>query len=154
NPAGDIGIYVLGMLPERELPQVEEPLIAKLKTGNGTELDYQLLERYASTRLLPEMQSVYEANRGEWACAPQGSMLRYFLRVSPEYGIAQVRHALSDRETTDCYKIQLTGLNEGIRRPELEQLALAALSDPEPEVAGNAAEALGKYGSRKAEAAL
>src|ERR1019366_4304765 len=82
------------------------------------------------------------------------AMLRYFLRVSPEYGVAQVRDALGQRKVTGCYQIQLTGLKEDIRRPMLEQLAIGALGDPSPEVARNAAEALQRYGSRKAEAAL
>lgn len=120
NPEGDIGINVLGLLPERELPQVEQPLIAKLQSGNCSDVDFQLLERYASQRALPEIKSVYEAHRGEWACAPQDAMLRYFLRVQTDYGAAQVRDALGQRKVTGCYKFQLTGLNEDIRRPKLE----------------------------------
>jgi hypothetical protein len=154
NPKGDIGINVLGMLPERELPQIEQPLIARLEARSGSDVEYQLLERYASARPLPEIQGVYEAHRGKWACAPQNAMLRYFLRVDPEYGVDRVRDALGQRKVTGCYKFQLTGLKEDIRRPELERLAIDALTDPSPEVGKNAAEALGKYGSLKAEAAL
>jgi len=153
NPAGDIGIDVLGLLPERELPQVEQ-LVARVKTGNGNEVDYQLLERYAGERVLPDIKTVFEAHLGKWACAPQNAMLRYFLRVSPEYGVAQVGDALGQRKVTGCYTFQLTGLKEDIRRPMLEQIAIGALGDPSPEVARNAAEALQRYGSRKAEAAL
>jgi len=154
NPKGDIGINVLGLLPERELPQVEQPLIAKLRIGNGDEIDFQLLQRYASERALPEIKAIYEAHRGEWACAPQDAMLRYFLQVRPDYGVAQVSDALGQRKVTGCYKFQLTALNEDIRRPKLEQIAIGALNDPSSEVARNAAEALEKYGSGKAEAAL
>jgi hypothetical protein len=53
NPKDDIGVNVLGLLPERELQQVEQPLIAKLKIGKGDEIDFQLLERYGSERALP-----------------------------------------------------------------------------------------------------
>jgi hypothetical protein len=154
NPTGDIGVNVLGMLPERELPQIEQPLIAKLQARSANDVEYQLLERYASARALAEIQSVYEAHRGEWACAPQDAMLRYFLRVNPEYGVDHVRDAMGRRKVTGCYKFQLTGLKEDIRRPELERLAIAALNDPSPEVATDAAEALRQYGSQKAEAAL
>jgi hypothetical protein len=48
----------------------------------------------------------------------------------------------------------LAALNEDIRRPKLEQIAIVVLNDPSPEVARNAAEALEKYGSGTAEAAL
>jgi hypothetical protein len=153
NPKGDIGINVLGLLPERELPQVEQPLIAKLKIGDADEIDFQL-ERYGSERVLPEIKAIYEAHRGEWACAPHDAMVRYFLRVRPDYGVAQVSDALGQRKITGCYQFQLTALNENLRHPKLEQIAIGALNDPSPEVARNAAEALGKYGSVKAEAAL
>ena len=154
NPKGDIGIDVLGMLPDRELPGIEQPLIAKMKLGNANDVDYQLLQRYASVRALPDVKALYEAHRGEWACVPQDAMLRYFLRVKPDYGVAQVSDALGRRKATGCYKFQLTGLSEDIRRPKLEKIAIAALNDISPEVVENAAEALGHYGSAKAEAAL
>jgi hypothetical protein len=48
----------------------------------------------------------------------------------------------------------LTGLKEDIRRPMLERIAIGALGDPSTEVARNAAEALQRYGSQKAETAL
>lgn len=153
EPAGDIGIDVLGLLPERELPQVE-PLVGKLKSGYATDVVYQLLERYAGERVLSEVQTIYDAKRGKWACAPQNAMLQYFLRVSPDFGVDQVRDALSQRTLTGCYKLQLAALKEDVRRPALEELAITALNDPSLEVTINAAEALQSYGSPKAEAAL
>jgi hypothetical protein len=154
SPKGDIGIDVLGLLPEPELPQIEQPLVAKLKTGNGNDLDFQLLARYASRRALPEVKSVYEVHRGEWACAPQTALLRYFLRVDPSYGTAQVSDALGQRKATGCYKFQLTELNEDIRNPKIERIAIDALNDLSTDVMRSSAEALGRYGSPKAEGAL
>ncbi|PYX79920.1 MAG: hypothetical protein DMG70_26040, partial [Acidobacteria bacterium] len=154
NPQGDIGIDVLGLLPDGELPQIERPLVTKLQKGTGSDVDFQLIERYASVRALPEIKAIYTSHRGEWACAPQIAMLRYSLPVAPDYGITEVSDALGRRRTTGCYKLQLTGLNEDIRRPKLERLAIDALDDPSSEVARDAAQALGKFGSLKAEAAL
>jgi hypothetical protein len=154
SPKGDIGIDVLGLLPEPELPQIEQRIVAKLKTGNGNDLDFQLLERYASRRAFPEVRSLYEVHRGEWACVPQTALLRYFLRVEPGYGTAQVRDAIGQRKATGCYKFQLTGLGEQIREPKIEQLAIESLNDPSVEVVQNAAEALGRFGSQKSEGAL
>jgi len=154
DPKGDIGINVLGLLPDRELPQIEQPLIARLRSGNDRDIEYQLLERYASSHALPEVKSIYEAHRGAWACAPQTAMLRYFLRVSPDYGVEQVGDALSQRKLTGCYKTLLTSLREEIRRPNVENLAIRSLGEASPELAANAADALGGYGSAKAEAAL
>src|SRR5260370_20755376 len=154
NTQGDIGIDVLELLSERELPQIEQPLIAKMRTDNAGDIDFQLIERYASARALPEVKGVYARHRGEWACIPQTALLRYFLRVNPDYGVAQVKDALTLRQMTGCYKYQFTALDEDIRRPKLEQIAIAALDDPSPEVVRDAAQALRKYGSAKAEAPL
>jgi hypothetical protein len=154
NPRGDIDINVLGMLAERELPQLDVPLVTKIKAGNALDTDFQLLQRYASIEVLPEIQRVYSAHRGEWACIPQSAMLRYFLRIQPEYGVAQVEDALGQRKTTGCYTNQLVALEEDLRRPKLQQIAVRSLDDPSAELAANAAEALAKYGSPRAEAAL
>jgi hypothetical protein len=48
SPQGDIGIDVLGLLGERELPQIEQSLIAKLQAGDNRDIDFQLIGRYAS----------------------------------------------------------------------------------------------------------
>jgi hypothetical protein len=154
NLQGDIGIDVLGLLPERQLPQIEQPLITKLQPGNGGDIDFQLVERYASARPLPKVKAIYERHRGEWACVPQTAMLRYFLRVAPEYGVAQVRDALTLRHATGCYKYQFTALGEDVARPKIEQIAIAALADPSSEVVRDAVQALSKSGSARAEAPL
>jgi len=153
-PRGDIKIEVLGILPERELPQFDLPLVARVKVGNASDTDFQLLQRYASGKLLPEIQRVYSAHRGEWACVPQSAMLRFFLRVKPDYGFTQIEDALSQRKATGRYTDQLVALDEDVRRPAIERLAIRALDDPSAELAGNAAEALAKYGSSRAEPAL
>lgn len=154
NPKRDIGIDVLGLLPDRELPQIEPPILAKLKVGNGTDLDYQLLERYATSRAFPEIKPVYEAHRGGWACVPQTAMLHYFLRVQPEYGISQVSGALGERQKTGCYRTLLTGLEEKVADRKIERIAVESLNDPSVEVDADAAQALGKYGSARVEQAL
>lgn len=154
NPLGDIGIDVLGLLPEVELPQIEEPLIAKLQVGNASDIEFQLIQRYASVRTLSQIKVIYQHHRGEWACVPQTAMLRYFLRVAPDYGLAQVKDALTLRQATGCYRFQFSALEEEMARPKLEQMVVAALDDPSSEVARDAAQALSKYGSAKAETPL
>ena len=155
DPHGDIGINVLGLLPEAELPEVESPIMARLHDSNGLrETDFQVIDRYATKRVLPEVKSYYDQHRGGWACAPQSAMLRYFLRVDPKFGVSQVADALTHREQTGCYKFVFDGLGEGADSPAIEDLAIRALNDPSPEVARDAASMLKNYGSPKAEAAL
>jgi hypothetical protein len=154
NTKSDVGMDVLGLLPDRELPEIEEPLLVKLRSSGATYVDYQLIERYATAKPLAEMKSLYEKNRGKWACDPQKSFLNYFLKNDRVYGIAQVKDALRQRQATGCYRSVLTDLRSAIAMPELEQLAIAALNDPSPEVTRDAADALGRYGSASAEDAL
>jgi hypothetical protein len=154
HPEGDISIKLLAILPDRELPQIEQPLIAKFKKGNGTEIDYQLIWRYASAHAFPAMKSIYEDHRGEWACSPQSAILRYFLRVQPDYGAVQVSDALYRRQTTGCFRFLFTELEEDLRRPRVEEIAIRALDDSSPDVTSDAAQALQKFGSARVEPAL
>jgi hypothetical protein len=151
---GDIGISVLGMLPDEELPQIEEPILAKFSAHNGTSVDYRLIERYATAKPLPKLQAIYEEARGKWACEPQGALLRYFLRVDPDYGIAEISDALKQRQFTGCYKMVFADLGNAFRIPRVEKITIAALNDSSSEVAANAAGALGMYGSSKVEPIL
>lgn len=153
-PKGDIDIGVLGLLPERELPQIEAPTIARIKSGSSYDIEFSLIDRYASARALGQMKPIYEAHRGNWACVPQTAMLRYFLRVSPDYGVKEVSDSLSERKATGCFRTQLSELKEYVRLPQLEQVAIAKLDDTSPEVARDAAQALQRFGSPKAEDAL
>lgn len=154
NPKGDVGIETLGMLPEKELPPVEQPVLTRLKNGNGTDVDYQLIERYASVRVFPEVKSHYGAGRGRWACVPQTAMLLYFLRVQPQYEISQFNDAFGQREKTGCYRSLITAVGEKFWDLKIERIAIAALNDESVDVQRDAAEALGKYGSARAESAL
>lgn len=154
HPHGDIGIGVLRQLSERELPQFERAWLAKIHQGGAADVVFQLVDRYASARALPEVTSIYESQPGGWACIPQTAMLRYFLRVNTDNGLKQLSAALARRSNTGCYRTQLGELKDYVRTPKLEKLAIAALDDREPAVARDAAVALGKYGSPAAESAL
>jgi len=157
---GDMRMDVLGILPERELPQVEAPVIAQLngrlgapEVGEAPEVAYELVDRYFTARALDAVEKTYEANNGAWDCREQAALMRYFLRVSPEYGVARVKDASGVRGT-GCYGEVFTGLKEYVRVPKVESIAIRALDDPLPEVVRDAAGALQKYGSAKAEGAL
>jgi len=152
---GDIEIGVLGILPEREIPALDASLVASLQLSRGTsDVNYQLLSRYASVNPLSDVQRIYEPRRGRWACAPQTSMLRYFLRVAPDYGVAEIKVALAQRQATHCYSMLLPDLRDAVADPRIEALAIAALDDSSSEVVRYAAEALGRYGSAAAEEPL
>jgi len=153
-PRSEISMATLGRLPDRELPEIEQPILARLKSGDGWEADFLLLDRYGTTAPLKDLQRIYEAGRGRWACAPQTAMLRYFLRVDRGYGVTQVGDALTHRDVTGCYTGLFSDLKDALSIPEVEALAITALEDPSPEVVRYAAEALGRFGSASVEALL
>jgi hypothetical protein len=153
-PASDVDISVLTLLPDRELPEIEDPLFARLERRENIERGFRLLERYGTSRSFPEVQRAYARARGRWACELQSSALRLFIRADPAFGAAELEFALAQRAETGCYQFQLTRLNETLAVPEVERIAIAALDDPSPEVVRDAAQALGANGSAAAEAAL
>jgi hypothetical protein len=153
-PRTDVGLSVLSLLPDRVLPEIEEPILTRIRAGGRANLDFQLLARYATAGPLPELQRLYEPRRGRWACIPQTALLRYFLRVAPAYGVAEVQDALGRRQFTGCFSFLLPDLKDAVAIPAIEDLAIAALDDAEPGVVSNAASALGRYGSAAAEAPL
>jgi len=154
KPQGDIGINVLGLLPERTLPQFEAGWLETIRQGGAADVVFQLVDRYGSEHSLPALESTYEAHRGEWACIPQTAMLRYLLRVNPDYGVKELTAAMALRKATGCYRTQLSELREYLHMPQVEKLAVEQLDDPAPSAAGDAALALQRYGSPAAENAL
>jgi hypothetical protein len=153
---GDIGIDVLGSLPERELPQFDEAMIAKIGSKDATDLDFEILDRYASRSVLAKVQAIYKngAPDGGWDEVAQAAMLRYFLRADSAYGVDEVAKALHERKIADGEWFELYRLKEYIRIPQLEALAIAQLDNPSPEARWDATRALQNYGPPHAEAAL
>ncbi len=154
KPQGDIHISVLGQLPEHSFPQFETGWLDAIRKGSAADAVFQLIDRYGSQNILPAVQSIYEPHDGEWACTPQTAMLRYFLRIKPDYGVKELAAAIASRKSTGCYRMQMGGIGEYVRLPQVEKLAIQLLNDPAPVVASDAAKALQKYGSSETENAL
>lgn len=89
---------------------------------------------------------------GQWACDPQDALLRYFLKFDPQFGTKMVQASLAARKATGCYRMLLQDLGSSL--PKVEPVAISALDDSDLEVANDAALALGRWGTEKAEAAL
>jgi hypothetical protein len=131
---------------------LEKALTAGLK--NSEEVDAELIERYASPNAFSEVRSIYETRQLDLGCTGQDALLRYFIRVSPEYGVQQVAQSLKERKKTGCFRTRLSAMGEFVRQPKLQDLAISMLDDPAPEVARDAAKALSDFGSPGAEDAL
>lgn len=145
-------LEVVSLLPPEDIAIAVKSAVQRIAKQDERGLDYVLLDRYADSSPLPVVQTAFEQRLGQWDCASQSVMLRYFLRVSPAYGAREVSESLSARKHTHCYSRLLEGLGEQL--PPAQENAIAALSDPDPELVQDAVLALGRWGSAEAEGML
>lgn len=151
-----VRIDVLGLLPDETLPEVDALVVERLGAGAAAfdDLFLQLVERYATAAVAPQLKEAYAEKIGLMACAPQSALLAYFLRVEPTYGSGLIEKALASRKQTGCYRFLLTDVARLHMSDELERIAVTSLDDPDPELAAAAAGVLGSYGSAAARDAL
>lgn len=154
QPYPRVTARALSILPDRTLPALDKPLLANLYQQDADQdIVCGLIARYASPALYGPARAFYGTGE-DWACAPKAALLAYFLRVKPDDGAAMVRQALTQRTKTGCYSFLLTDIWPLYDSPRLEPIAISHLNYPNAQVVSDAAEALGQYGSRRAEPAL
>jgi hypothetical protein len=115
-----------------------------------------LLLRYADAAVLPDVLGKVESRVGKWACEPQGQALAYLLKVDPDTARPLIERAIAARapDSNACRHMIFTEVGALQNSSVLEELAVKGLSDPDPQVANDAANYLGRYGSADAEKAL
>lgn len=147
-----VSAQALAALPDETLPEADALVAGALGPAGGVEeeLTLRLAERYATAASAPPLLSHYEGRVGRMACAPQTSLLAYFLRVEPATGAALVEKALASRKDTGCYRSVLTGVAALFPSAELERAAVGSLDDADAEVVYDAAQMLCWYGSASA----
>jgi hypothetical protein len=152
NPGAQPELKLVELLPAEDISSVVRRALQFLGQDKARNLDFHLIDRFAGPGALPVVQTAFQRHLGKWACEPQTAMLRYFLRVDPEYGAAQVKASLAARKETHCYSSLLRSLEDQL--PKAQQIAIDSLQDSDPEVVQDAVEALGLRGSAEAEPAL
>ena len=150
---------VLGILPDMTLPDVEEVLAEHLLATDNYEIEgnlTSLLFRYADRSVLQDVLGKVEGEVGKWACEPQDQALAYVLKVNPATAKPLIERAIAARgpDCSACRHMLLTDIGVLQNSSVLEEVAVESLSDADPEVANNAANFLGRYGSADAEQAL
>src|SRR5262249_21284449 len=140
------------LLDRVDVARALPPALARIASHTARDLDYELVDRYADPASLGVVQAAFEEHAGQWACAPQSAMLRYVLRVAPDYGATQVSAGLNARKMTGCFRFLLQELSAEL--PRVEQAAIGALDDSDPELVQDAVRALSRWGSADAEKAL
>jgi hypothetical protein len=150
-----VGIQVLGQLPERTLPELDDVLANNLER-NFDERQSALVERYASPAVAARIRAAYGEKGGKMACAIQSPLLAYFLRVDAPQGALMVRQALAARGPQDsrCYDMLLEDVARLYMSTELEGIAIETLSDANIEMVAHAASVLGRYGTANVEEPL
>ena len=157
RPKPRFSTHVLTLLPDETLPELNGTLAESLKGSGSKEVFSDLVERYATDEILPQVRSIFEGpGVGRWACAIQAPLLAYFLRVDPSSGGEYLNQALAARggNFTRCYAMTLVDVAERHMSAEVEAAAIASLEDKDPEVASQAARVLGEFGSENAERPL
>lgn len=152
DPKAQPSISLVKLLSADDLRPIVQEAVTRIETGEARELDYHLLELFGDQSALEGVERVFTDRLGKWACDPQGAMLEYFLRLDPEFGTEMVEASLGARKVTGCYRMLLQGLGSSL--PKVQPIAITALDDQDLEVANDAALALGRWGTAKAEPAL
>jgi hypothetical protein len=152
DPRAQPSISLVKLLSTDELRPIVQEALGRIEKSDARELDYHLVELYGDASALAGMKTVFDNHLGQWACDPQTAMLRYFLRLEPEFGAKAVEASLAARKVTGCYHSLLQELGDDL--PKVEPLAISALDDTDLEVANDAALALGRWGTANAEIAL
>jgi hypothetical protein len=147
-------IESLGILPDRELPELDDALFGHLQasTDNGTlEISAGMVRRYSTAAIAGALQTWFSGRIGKMACPAEANLLDYFLRNRPREGAAMLRTAMQ----ADDSSCQLLHHLAGVRySPEVEQEALAALDDARPAVVQEALHVLQNDGSPATRKAL
>jgi hypothetical protein len=147
---------VLAILPDKELPEMDNVLRERLQSKDGNmDTTAGLIQRYASSSIAGAVISFLEENGlGSLGGQVEPNLLAYLLRVQPDVGEQALKAAMATRSGTGWYKILLHEVAQLTPNPKIQGIALDALSDPDHEVVQSAVEALALVGDTHAKAAL
>lgn len=141
-------LYEYFILPDRELPELDEAFAELLKRPNAPWL---LIARYGTRTILPAVLEALDQYQGPCVRDP----LFYLFRVEPEE--ARRRYAALMAPRTDgieCGPFGVPGNPRDLWSEALEDLFIANLESPDPQERSYAAMVLGNAGSARAEEPL
>jgi len=159
RPRPRFGARVLGLLPDKTLPEVDSALAEHFVASNdfdGESNVASLIARYSTDAILPQIIDKLDPKIGKCACNIQNPILGYVLRVNPMTARPRIEKAIAARGEafTACNQLLFQTVSEIQYDPVLEDIGIKSLDDPDPEVAMTAATMLGNFGSPAAESAL
>jgi hypothetical protein len=153
HPRLDLTFYHL--LPDSEIPELDEALAVNLEASNGEDMTIlQLIGRYATPTIFPRVLAMEENRVETMPCEALSWFLAYAFKANAVTGEKMLDNALAARKATPCYTTVLGEVARRRNAPEVEQSAIAHLDDPDPEVVADAAGTLGEHGSPAVEQPL
>jgi hypothetical protein len=150
---------VLGILPEKELPGIDQQLVEHLLSSPGYDVESNLaslIQRYGSPAVEPDVLSFLDPVVGKLACAVQEPLLAYVLKFDSEAARPRFERAMAARGEgySACNHSLLAEVAETHNDKILEDIAIKSLEDSDPQVVANAAKYLKQFGSASAEDVL
>jgi hypothetical protein len=147
NPGGPYGDpRLLLQLPDRVLPEMDQPLADLLEKGKEVEA---LVSRYASDAVFGRIHAWVEAHPYSVCEGGRGSLLPYLFRVDPAYAADRLTRTRKS-QPGECILSGSPG-GDPFLNPGIEKAAIADLSDPNPSMQRCALTLLAGGGSAAAE---
>ncbi|MCL4795743.1 MAG: hypothetical protein KJZ84_14375 [Bryobacteraceae bacterium] len=135
-------------LPDRELPELDEFFVERLKQPNPLWLH---IARYGTRTLLPAVLSALDSGRGACLVEP----ILYLLRVAPEEGRRRYEaYSEPGANGPQCGRFEIPGDPRNYMNDALEDILISRLESDDMEVRNQAAFVLGNAGTARAEAPL
>jgi len=154
RPSPRFPIDVLGILMDKELPEVDQTLVSHFETTSDRAAARNLallIGRYATAASETGLIARLDRDVSAGICDTQAPLLAWLLRVDPD----RARPRLEDAgKTGSRCRLSLAEVGKLQPSPILEGLAIKALDDPDASAVPDAATYLSDNGSAGAEDAL
>src|SRR5262249_10268950 len=131
-------------------PEADGAIADRLESNPGSAIP--LAAKFGTRSLLQAMRQAYESE--EWPCDEESWFLAYFLRFDGSDGLKRLNRAMAARENRGCFKGLLGDVARVVWNPLMQRRSIAALHDPNNEVAADAATTLAAHGGPEVEAHL
>ena len=113
-----------------------------------------LLVRFGTGTATVQVESKLNSLVGRWACEPQAITLAYVVKFHSDNSASLVHRAMASTHDTACYQSLFSSISTYAHGPALNEAAIAALHNPDPRAAADAAEYLRFYGTEAAKQPL
>ncbi|HRJ22047.1 MAG TPA: hypothetical protein PLF84_23590, partial [Bryobacteraceae bacterium] len=142
---GSSSVLFVSILPDRELRELDEALIEKLRQPNPP---WMVISRYGTRTLLPAVLAAMDRDPGgcHWEA------IIYLLRVAPEEGRRRLEE--DRRSKTWCGHFTVSSYSGAAMSEALEDVLIGELESGDAQRRIQAVQALSRFGTGRAEAPL